>query len=196
MKSAISLTLIAWLMTSVVPITAHAQTQATPLVEGSVVLESDASPHGTSSVTSGGGGEVGIPLGVRYSIRFGAEITGWHRYEDLAGIWHQRTNAYSFLIGRRLYRTRSVQVEALAGISAMTSSERALARNPGWEWVPEKTDRWLAPTIGLGVPISVTRRLSVVPEFRWHLGLLGVIVDPYGEAHDLYRLRLGLRWQG
>ena len=195
MKSVLSLTLIAWLMTAVVPITADAQTQATPLVEGSVVLEPDAWPHGTSSVTSGGAGEVGILLGTRHSIRFGAEITGWHRYDDLAGAWHQRTNAYSFLIGRRLYRTQSVQVEVLAGISAMTSSERALARNAGWEWVPENTDHWLAPTIGLGVPISVTRRLSVVPEFRWHPGLLGVIGNPYGNAHDLYRLRLGLRWQ-
>jgi hypothetical protein len=73
MKSVLSLTLIAWLMTAVVPRTADAQTQATPLVEGSVVLEPDAWPHGTSTVTSGGGGEVGILLGTRHSIRLGAE---------------------------------------------------------------------------------------------------------------------------
>src|SRR3954466_5481903 len=99
MKSAIWLTLIACMMTWVVQVPAYAQSPSTPLVEGSVLLESDAWPHGTSSISSGGGGEVGIPLGLRNSIRFGAEITGWHEYEDLAGTWHQRTNAYSFLIG-------------------------------------------------------------------------------------------------
>jgi hypothetical protein len=179
------------------PAVSHAQVTRAPFVEGSVLLESDFAGGGGQgrSLTAGGGAEVGIHLTDRDSLRFGAEIPGWHTGEDLAGLVHSRTTSYSLLIARRFRSTRRVQVEALVGLSLMTSSERRPVRNVGWEWLPsEQTDRWLDPNIGLAVPISLTRRLTIVPQVRMHTGLL-VVLDPEGPAHDLTRLSVGMRWQ-
>jgi hypothetical protein len=174
--------------------TAHAQVRHLPYFEGSVLLEKDTAGSSEQTLAAGTAVALGVPLTLRHSLSIEAEMPGSHRGHDNAGLWRGRTTTFSLLAARRFHPTTRVEVETLLGVSALTTSETRLTREVGWDWVPDETSRWVAPTVGFSLPITVTRRLTVVPEFRAHIGL-AALWAPYSLAHDVLRARVGARWQ-
>jgi hypothetical protein len=187
---------IAVALVVVLPAASHAQVPRTPFVEGVLLVKSDLTVDTGQGSTGGGGADVGIALTDRYNLRFGAEIPRWNTSEDLAGTVRSRITSYSFLVARRYRPMSRVKIEALFGVSAMVSSLTRPHINAGWEWMPsEHTERWLAPTAGVAVPISLTRRLAVVPQVRIHSGVLGLLLGSYRSAEDIAWVSAGMRWQ-
>ncbi len=174
--------------------TTHAQVRHMPYFEGSVLLEKDAAGSSKQTLAAGAAVALGVPLTLRDSLGIEAEMPGSHRGHDNAGLWRGRTTTFSLLAARRFHPTTRVQVETLVGVSALTTSETRLTREVGWDWVSDETSHWVAPTVGFSLPITVTRRLTVVPEFRAHVGL-AVLWAPYSLVHDVLRVRVGVRWQ-
>lgn len=190
------LSLITVALLVVKPAVGQAQVARTPFVEGALLVKTDLTVDSGQGSTGGGGADVGMALTDGYSLRFGAEIPRWHTSEDLGGAVRSRITSYSLLVAKRFRPMSRVQIEALFGVSAMASSETRPHINAGWEWLPSgHTEHWLAPTAGLAVPISLTRRLAVVPQVRIHSGILGLLLGSYGTADDVAWVSAGMRWQ-
>jgi hypothetical protein len=76
----------------------------------------------------------------------------------------------------------------------MTTSESLTNRTKGWEFLPsQQTSKWLAPVVGFEMPVLLTHRVMVVPQFRLHSDLIGVLAGN-DQARPLSRFLIGLRW--
>ena len=182
------------------PVTAHAQMRPAPFAETSLLVDSDYAAGGEHGLThtAGTSAAFGVPFTHRFSLRFGIDIPQRHSDEDLAGTWTSRTTTYSVLLARDYRQTDRVQFAFLVGVGIMKTSEQLTNRQKGWESLPSsKSSTWFAPTIGFQVPILLTRHLALVPQFRWHSGLVGLLMNEssHDQSRDLRRGMAGIRWR-
>jgi hypothetical protein len=178
---------------SISPVPRHA-----PFAQASMLIDSDYAAGGGEglSLTVGGSIEAGVPLRGRHAVRVEMQIPRRHSADDLAGSWTSRTVSYSFLLAENYRELHRVGLSLVVGLSVMKTAEARSRANPGWEWVPsDGSDTWLAPTIGFDLPIAVSPHVAIVPQWRYHSSLLGIIADPDGSSRDLNRLLTGVRWQ-
>lgn len=180
-----------------IPLTVRAQKLDAPFADGAVLVDSDYAAGGESgtSRTAGVGAGLGIHLTDRVSLRLGVEIPERHADEDLAGSWTSRTIAYSLLLSRSYRQNHRVELAILFGLGVMATSDSLANRTKGWEFLPtQQTSKWLAPVMGFEAPVWLTHRVMVVPQFRFHSELIGILAGN-DQARPLSRFLIGLRWR-
>jgi hypothetical protein len=156
---------------------ASAQSQAPELierglfVEGTVLAEMDAS---NAISRYGGGGEMGFPF--RQELRWPpGQRDHWKPELSVrVRVDHVELTMGSTSVGVRVSPARFIQFELFAGVTAgFDSSGRAFG-----------------PSLGAGIPIVISRRLSVVPRASSWFAFAG------HETFGLINIAgIGLRWQ-
>ena len=154
-----------------------AQERARPFVEGAIFLDYDGAGGGSGEFnwTLGAAADVGLSISDRDILVFGAEVPSWHEGRDLGGAVRSHVEIYTVLWGRRYLRSRPVQIELFAGGFVARSVEQRL--EPPLFFLPAEIREWFGgPHVGIGVPVTLTSRVTLVPALR------------------LLRPRIALRW--
>jgi hypothetical protein len=151
-------------------------------VDGAVVADYDQTDFEPPGPVMAAGFGVGARLWERFSLRFEFDAPGDHvdfyEADFLEHRFVSKTTSYTFLLGRHFRRQNRVQVVALAGVSALTHRThftgfvdvRPRDGSPPTHTVFDDSDveQWVALSIGVETPITMGRRLQLVPQLRTH----------------------------
>lgn len=177
-------------------------------VDGALGADYDQTDFEPPGPTMAPGFGIGVRPWRRFSLRFEFDSPGDHLdlelSESLEHRFVSRTTSYAFLLGRHFRRQSRIQVVTLAGVSALTHRSRFSGfidirprdgRPPTHTVFDDRdVEQWVALALGVETPITITRHLQLVPQFRMHQvanAELGQLF-PYGKS--VLRPRLAARW--
>jgi len=178
-------------------------------VDGAIVADYDKTDFESPGPAIATGFGIGARLGQRFSLRFEFDSPGDHQdLEQLDWLEHRfvsRTTSYAFLVGRHFRRQSRIQFVAIAGVSALTHRSHLtgfIDLRPRDGSAPTHTvfddrdvEQWVALTLGVETPITVTRHLQLVPQFRTHQVANAELGQLFPSGKSALRPRLAVRWQ-
>jgi hypothetical protein len=178
-------------------------------VDGALVADYDGTDFEPAGPAMGTGFGVGTRLSQRFSVRFEFDSPGDHLdLEQLGWLEHRflsSTTSYAFLFGRHFRRQNRVQVVAIAGVSALTHRTHFtgfIDLTPRDGTAPTHTvfnerdvEQWVALTLGAEIPITMTRHLQLVPQFRTHHVANAELGRLFPPGKSAVRPRMAVRWQ-
>jgi hypothetical protein len=174
-------------------------------VEGALFDDLDV-PNTRAADTMGGALTVGLRLSRRFSIRFDAEVPGFHTYTYPAGSAFFRvavsetfrTSTYIVSFAGHIPAGKTIDVGLLAGLgrglreSRLSGFEEYLYRDGTVARHEDINYRYVQPegalTFGTDVAVRLTSHLAVVPELRANISAY----DGVGVA--AVHSKLALRW--
>src|ERR1051325_8309451 len=178
-------------------------------VDGAVMADYDQTDFEPSGPALAAGFGIGARLWQRYSLRFEFDSPGEHLdLEQLDWLEHRvvsSTTSYAFLLGRHFRRQSRTQFVALAGVTALTHRTHFtgfINLTPRDGTPPTHTvfddrdvEQWVALTLGVEMPLVITRHVRLVPEVRTHQVANAELGEIFPSGKSVLRPRLALRWQ-
>ncbi|HEU5258346.1 MAG TPA: hypothetical protein VFU28_20305 [Vicinamibacterales bacterium] len=194
---------------SVVAQTPAAAADAGVFIDGTVGADYDQTDFEPPGPAMAAGFGIGARLWKRFSLRFEFDFPGDHldlqRSDSLEHRFVSRTTSYAFLFARHFRRQSRIQVVTLAGVSALTHRSHFtgfIDIRPRDGSAPTHTvfddrdvEQWVALALGVETPITITRHLQVVPQFRTHQVANSELGQLFPSGKSLLRPRLAARWQ-
>ena len=178
-------------------------------VDAAAIADYDQTDFEPAGPAMAGGAGIGMRIWRRYSLQFEFDVPGEHMdFYQARRLEHRfvsKTTSYAFLLGRHFRTDKRVTFAALIGVSALTHKTHftgfidfAPADVNGSTHVDfddHMVEQWVALTMGLEVPIALTRHLRLVPQLRGHQVANAELGDLFPSGKSALRPRLALRWQ-
>ena len=205
----IAIVLMLWMGGTVVAQTpAYATADSRVFVDGTLGADYDQTDFEPPGPTMAPGFGIGARLWRRFSLRFEFDSPGEHLdlqvSESLEHRFVSRTTSYAFLFARHFRRQSRIQVVTLAGVSALTHRTRFtgfIDIRPRDGRAPTHTvfddrdvEHWVALALGVEAPITITRHLQLVPQFRTHQVANAELGQLFPSGKSVLRPRLAARW--
>ena len=178
-------------------------------IDAAAIADYDQWNFETQGPTLAAGVGIGARLGRRRSLRFEFDIPGAPHVAVIRNTgseerYESNTRAFAFLLARHFRMDKRVPVVFLAGVTVLTTNTHLTgfinSRPRDGTGVRQVTfdddyvDQWSVLTLGLEVPVAITRHLQVVPQVRPHVEPSLVFGAPASWTY-LAQPRLSLRWR-
>jgi hypothetical protein len=178
-------------------------------VDGAAIADYDQTDFEPAGPALAGGAAIGIRVWRRYSLQFEFDVPGEH--VDLSHGPHlehrfvSKTTAHAFLFGRQFRMETRVPIVALIGVSALTHRTHVTgfidlappdvngSRHVDFD--DHDVEQWVALSMGVEVPIALTRHVRLVPQLRTHQVANAELGQLFPAGKSALRPRLALRWQ-
>jgi hypothetical protein len=178
-------------------------------VDGAAVADYDQTDFEPAGPAMAGGAGIGMRLWRRYSVQFEFDVPGEHvdfyQGPRLEHRFVSKTTSYAFLLGRHFRMDKRAPIVALIGVSALTHRTHFTgfidfappdangSRHVDFD--DHDVEQWVALTMGVEVPIVLTRHLRLVPQLRTHQVANAELGQLFPGGKSAVRPRLALRWQ-
>lgn len=178
-------------------------------IDAAAIADYDQTDFEPPGPAPAGGVGIGARLWRRYSVRIEFDVPGKHvELNQAPGLEHRfasTTTSYAFLLGRQFRMETRAPIVVLLGVSALTHrthvtgffdyAPRGATESRHAEFDDHMVEQWVALTIGVETPLTLTRHLRLVPQVRAHEVANAELGQLFPSGKSALRPRLSLRWQ-
>jgi hypothetical protein len=184
MRAAIALFIVAGTVS-----TAAAQSPAA-FVGMAGQVDQDAPSVGGPGWSPGFAIEGGVAFSGPYSLRLEVDRSRSPINETTTGSISSETTSWSGLVGMHVVLMPRAGIDFVVGATAMSVTMKETAARSFFAGHRS----YLVPTLGLDIPVSISRHLTVVPEVRGNFTFIHELFAPNHPPSVLPRIRVAARW--